>query len=173
MRRYSIRERILSGVAGAMLLFIAVAGVFLVSTDPSMLTIAALSTIVVIGSGGVVFAKIALTDTSATFPDRAVGPRRLSEQRSTQSSALGSIALDVLHAVGANVIAFVVGYPFAIFGPTFLVVVLPFGMFWAYVLLVGLYALSQFRKGRRRRAILAGSFVAIVLIALMTILPPH
>jgi uncharacterized BrkB/YihY/UPF0761 family membrane protein len=41
-------------------------------------------------------------------------------------------------------------------------------MFWVYVLLVGLYALAQFRKGRKRRAILAGSLAAIVLMVLGT-----
>lgn len=74
--------------------------------------------------------------------------------------------LDVANAVGANVIAFVVGYPLAVVGPGFLNIILPFGIFWGYVLLVGLYALSQFRKGRRRRAILAGSLVVIVLMVL-------
>ena len=63
-------------------------------------------------------------------------------------------------------IALLVGYPLAIFGPTFLVLILPFGMFWVYVLLVGLYALAQFRKERRRRAILAGALAAIVLMVL-------
>ena len=69
--------------------------------------------------------------------------------------AKSNVFLDVLNAVGVNVIAFVVGYPVAIFGPGILVIALPFGVFWVYVLLVGLYALAQFRKGRRRRAILA------------------
>ena len=80
--------------------------------------------------------------------------------------AKSNVVADVLTAVGANVIAFVVGYPLAIFGPAILVISLPFGMFWVYVLLVGLYALSQFRKGRRRRAILAGALAAIVMIFL-------
>ena len=77
-----------------------------------------------------------------------------------------NVVADVLNAIGANIIAFVVGYPLAIVAPTFLVLVLPFGVFWAYVLLVGYYALSQFRKERRRRAILAGSLATIVLIFL-------
>lgn len=80
--------------------------------------------------------------------------------------ATSNVVLDVLNAAGANVVAFVVGYPLAIVGPAFLVIALPFGVFWAYVLLVGWYALSQFRKGRRRRAILAGSLAAIVLLVL-------
>jgi hypothetical protein len=80
--------------------------------------------------------------------------------------ATSNAVLDVLNAVGANLIALVVGYPLAIFGPAFLIIILPFGMFWAYVLLVGLYALAQFRKGRRRRAILAASLGAIVLMVL-------
>ena len=80
--------------------------------------------------------------------------------------AKSNVVLDVLNAVGANLIAFVVGYPLAILGPGFLVIILPFGMFWVYVLLVGLYALAQFRKGRRRRAILAASLGAIVLMVL-------
>jgi hypothetical protein len=77
-----------------------------------------------------------------------------------------NVGLDVLNAAGANLIALVVGYPLAIAGPAFLVIILPFGMFWVYVLLVGLYALAQFRKGRRRRAIVAGSLAAIVLMVL-------
>ncbi len=77
-----------------------------------------------------------------------------------------NVVLDVLNAVGANVIAFVVGYPLAIVGPAFLIISLPFGVFWVYVLLVGYYALSQFRRRRRRRAILAGSLAAIVLLVL-------
>ena len=80
--------------------------------------------------------------------------------------AKSNVVLDVLNAVGANLIAFVVGYALAILGPGFLVIILPFGMFWVYVLLVGLYALAQFRKGRRRRAIMAGSLAAIVLMVL-------
>ena len=79
-----------------------------------------------------------------------------------------NVVLDVLSAAGANLVALVVGYPLAIVGPAFLVIILPFGMFWVYVLLVGLYALAQFRKGRKRRAILAGSLAAIVLIVLGT-----
>jgi hypothetical protein len=79
-----------------------------------------------------------------------------------------NVVLDVLNAAGANLLAFLVGYPLAIFGPAFLVVSLPFGMFWVYVLLVGLYTFSQFRKGRRRRAIMAGSLAAIVLLVLAT-----
>ena len=79
-----------------------------------------------------------------------------------------SVILDVLSAAGANLVALVVGYPLAIIAPTFLVIILPFGMFWVYVLLVGLYALAQFRKGRKRRAILAGSLAAIVLMVLGT-----
>jgi hypothetical protein len=79
-----------------------------------------------------------------------------------------SVILDVLSAAGANLVALVVGYPLAIVAPTFLVIILPFGMFWVYVLLVGLYALAQFRKGRKRRAILAGSLAAIVLMVLGT-----
>ncbi len=80
--------------------------------------------------------------------------------------AKSNVVLDVLNAVGANLIALLVGYPLAIFGPTFLVLILPFGLFWVYVLLVGLYALAQFRKERRRRAILAGALAAIVLMVL-------
>ena len=80
--------------------------------------------------------------------------------------AKSNVVLDVLNAVGANLIALLVGYPLAIFGPTFLVLILPFGMFWVYVLLVGLYALAQFRKERRRRAILTGALAAIVLMVL-------
>jgi len=80
--------------------------------------------------------------------------------------AKSNVLLDVLNAVGANVIAFVVGYPLAIFLPAVLVIILPFGMFWMYVLLVGFYALFQFRKGRRRRAILAGSLAVVVMIVL-------
>ena len=80
--------------------------------------------------------------------------------------AKSNLVLDVLNAVGANLIALLVGYPLAIFGPTFLVLILPFGMFWVYVLLVGLYALAQFRKERRRRAILTGALAAIVLMVL-------
>jgi hypothetical protein len=80
--------------------------------------------------------------------------------------AKSNVVVDVLNALGANVIAFVVGYPLAIFGPTFLIMSLPFGVFWAYVLLIGFYAISRFRKGHRRRAILAGSLAAIVLIVL-------
>jgi membrane-bound metal-dependent hydrolase YbcI (DUF457 family) len=79
-----------------------------------------------------------------------------------------SVILDVLSAAGANLVALVVGYPLAIVAPTFLVIILPFGMFWVYVLLVGLYALAQFRKGRKRRALLAGSLAAVVLIVLGT-----
>lgn len=82
--------------------------------------------------------------------------------------ARSNIVLDVLNAVAVNVIALVVGYPIAIFGPAVLILILPFGIFWVYVLLVALYALVQFRKGRRRRAILAGSLAAIVLMVLAT-----
>ena len=82
------------------------------------------------------------------------------------SPARSNVVVDVLTAVGVNVIALVVGYVLAIAGPGFLILVLPFGVFWAYVLLVGWYAVAQFRKGRRRRAILAGSLVPIVLIFL-------
>jgi len=73
---------------------------------------------------------------------------------------------DVLNAIGANILAFVVGYPLAMVGPTVFIFVLPFGVFWAYVLLVGVYAFTQFRKGRKRRAILAGSLAALVLVIL-------
>jgi hypothetical protein len=79
-----------------------------------------------------------------------------------------NVVPDVLSAAGANLVALVVGYPLAIVGPAFLVIILPFGMFWVYVLLVGLYALAQFRKGRKRRALLAGSLAAVVLIVLGT-----
>ena len=85
---------------------------------------------------------------------------------SNMDPAKSNVVFDFLNAVGANFIALVVGYPLAILAPTFLVIILPFGMFWVYVLLVGLYALAQFRKGRRRRAILAGSLAAIVLMVL-------
>ncbi len=88
------------------------------------------------------------------------------ETSNLDNPAKSNVVLDVLNAVGANLIALLVGYPLAIFGPTFLVLILPFGMFWVYVLLVGLYALAQFRKGRRRRAILAGALAAIVLMVL-------
>ena len=80
--------------------------------------------------------------------------------------AKSNVVFDFLNAVGANFIALVVGYPLAILAPTFLVIILPFGIFWVYVLLVGFYAFSQFRKGRRRRAILAGLLAAIVMITL-------
>ena len=90
------------------------------------------------------------------------------ETSSTDNPAKSNVVLDVLNAVGANMIALVVGYPVAIVAPTVLVMVQPFGMFWGYVMLVGLYALSQFRKGRKRRAILACALAAIVLIVLAT-----
>lgn len=77
-----------------------------------------------------------------------------------------SVVLDVVNAVGVNVVALVAGYPIAILAPTFLVLVLPFGVFWVYVLLVVLYAVAQFRKGRRRRAFLTGALAAIVLMVL-------
>ena len=85
---------------------------------------------------------------------------------SNMDPAKSNVVFDFLNAVGANFIALVVGYPLAILAPTFLVIILPFGIFWVYVLLVGFYAFSQFRKGRRRRAILAGLLAAIVMITL-------
>ena len=81
--------------------------------------------------------------------------------------AESNAVVDLLHAVGVNVVAFIVGYPLAIVGPKFLLFILPFGMFWAYLLLVVVYAVAQFRKGRRRRAVLSGALAAIVLIGLM------
>jgi hypothetical protein len=77
-----------------------------------------------------------------------------------------SAGRDVLTAVWINFIALIVGYPLAMVAPTFLIIILPFGVFWVYLLLVGLYAFFQFRKGRTRRAILVGSFAAIVLVVL-------
>ena len=88
------------------------------------------------------------------------------ETSNMDSPGESNVVADVLSAAGANLVALVVGYPLAILAPGFLVLILPFGVFWAYLLLVGLYAFSQFRKGRRRRAILAGSLAAIVLMFL-------
>ena len=82
------------------------------------------------------------------------------------NAAENNVVGDVLSAFGVNVIALVVGYPLAIVLPTFLIIALPFGVFWVYVVLVGVYAVSQFRKGRKRRAIVAGAFAVILLIAL-------
>lgn len=81
---------------------------------------------------------------------------------------MSSLVPDVANAVGVNLVAFVVGYAVAMLAPGSLAIALPFGMFWAYVLLVAIYAFSQFRKGRRRRAIVAASVAAIVLLFLAT-----
>ena len=51
-------------------------------------------------------------------------------------------------------------------GPGFLIIAMPFGMFWLYVLLIVLYALLQFRKARRRRAILTIAVAATIMIQL-------
>ena len=83
---------------------------------------------------------------------------------SAQAPAENFIVADILSAVGVNVGAFIVGYPAALILPGFLILVMPFGVFWVYLALVAWYAVAQFRKGRMRRAVIVVSLAALVLI---------
>ena len=84
--------------------------------------------------------------------------------------ANSNVVLDVLVAIGANLVAFVVGFPIALVAPKFLIFILPFGVFGAYLVLVGLYARAQYKKGRQRRALLAVVVTAVVLMALASVI---
>lgn len=88
-----------------------------------------------------------------------------------QPNAFVSVVVDGLSAVGVNLVTFVLGlaafWALESLPLRMLVMVIPFGMYGPYLLLVGWYAFSQFRKGRRRRALLAGAIAPIVLIVQM------
>ena len=163
MRKYTVRERLLSAIAGVLILFVTFVLTYLALTDPAMRAFAAMSAIV-FGSGGALFAKISITGTSTRFLDRSLGPERTGARASSAPTKVGGLAADGLSAIAANCAAFVVGLSLTALGPGFLAISPPFGMFWLYVLLIGSYAAFQARKGRRRRALLAGSLAATVLI---------
>ena len=159
MRRYSRRERFLSAVAAALLLFIAATLTTLAVTDRTLPMVGLLSASVMFWGGGGVFAKIAVTGTSTTFLDRAVGPRGFGENPPRWLSQSGSFALDCLSAVAVNLVAFALAMFAAAVAISF-----PLGIFGVYLLLVGAYAHFQFRRGQRRRAVLAGVIAPMVVV---------
>ena len=77
------------------------------------------------------------------------------------------LAPELWRAVGVNLLAMVIGYPLALAGPDSVIMNSPFGMFWVYVVLVGLYVLFQLLTGGRRRAMLAVSVGALLMIVLL------
>jgi hypothetical protein len=156
MRRYTVRERVLSGIAGGVIsFFLAFPLTYLALTDGSLRAVGFFCAAIVLWGIVGVFGKIAFTGTSATFIDQAIRPRGLAGIQPPRPSLVS----DILNAILANFVALVLGMasgPFAI--------AFPLGIFGVYMLLVAAYAWLQLRKGRRQRGILAGAIAPIVTI---------
>jgi len=83
--------------------------------------------------------------------------------------AEGGLGRDILNAVGANFVAYVISIiaGFAMYMVAGFVPEVTFGVFVVYCLLVAFYVHTQIRKGHKRRAVLAGWIAPIVVIVVV------